>query len=224
MMQHQGRPLRRRSPQIEPRPRLLIICEGRVTEPSYFRGLKAEEQIRAVEVIVDSEGGTPKTLVERAVSRMKAARRAAKGARDQNLIYDEIWCVFDVDEHPKLIDAMQQAEANKISIAVSNPCFELWLLLHFKDHRAWINRHAAQSACRECLKGFEKEIDFLAIRNRMEEAIHRATELERWQQGRGRVGHNPSTTVHKLVLRLKELSKSVNLERIHSVQMRSRRS
>ena len=63
-MRHRGRPLHRRPPKLEPRPRLLIICEGRVTEPSYFHGLIHEEEIRSVEVIVDDEGGTPKRLVK----------------------------------------------------------------------------------------------------------------------------------------------------------------
>jgi hypothetical protein len=198
---------------------LLIICEGRVTEPSYFRGLKSEEQVRAVEVIVDDEGGTPKTLVERAARRMKAARRAAKGARDQNLRYDEIWCVFDVDEHPKLNDANQQAKANNISIAASNPCFELWLLLHFRDQRAWIHRHDAQRACTDFIRDFEKEINFSEIRERVEDAIKRAIELQRWQESRGCPDDNPSTNVYRLVQRLKELSKSMSLKEIQSVQV-----
>lgn len=223
-MQHRGRPLRRRPPKLKPKPRLLIICEGRVTEPSYFRGLKSEEQVRSVEVIVDDEGGTPKTLVERAALRMKAARRAAKGARDQNLRYDEIWCVFDVDEHPKLKDAKQQAKANNISIAASNPCFELWLLLHFRDQRAWIHRHDVQRACTEYIRDFEKEIKFSEIRERVEDAVKRAIELQRWQETRGCSDDNPSTNVHKLVQRLKELSKSMSLKEIQRVQVVGNRS
>jgi hypothetical protein len=55
---------------------------------------------------------------------------------------DEVWCVFDVDEHPKLAEARDQANANGIQLAVSNPCFELWLLLHFQEHRAHAGGHA----------------------------------------------------------------------------------
>ena len=216
MKRHQGRPLGRRSPRLEPRPRVLIICEGKVTEPSYFQGLKSEEQVRSVDVIVDEQGGTPKTLVERAVARMKADRRAAKAARDQNLIYDEIWCVFDVDEHPKLSEAKQQAVANNISTAISNPCFELWLLLHFKKRTAWIDRHAVQSECGKLLKDFDKKVDFSEVRDRVERAIQHALELEKWQAQRGCSGDNPSTTVHILVQRLKDMSKSVGLKQVDS--------
>jgi RloB-like protein len=215
-------PLRRRAPQLEPRPHLLIICEGKVTEPSYLRGLKEAEEIRLVDVIIDDQGGTPKTLVERGVARMKAANKAAKGARDESLRYDEIWCIFDVDDHPKLMDAKQQAEAHGLKIAVSNPCFELWLLLHFKDQRAWIHRHDAQAACRDEIKEFEKRIDFKEISHRVDAAVKRATDLERWQETRGSLGENPSTTVHKLVERLKDLSKSESLRKIQNIQSRVR--
>ena len=222
-MRPRAHSLRRRAAQLESRPRVLIICEGKATEPSYLQGLKKMEQVRLVEVIVDSEGGTPKTLVERAASRMKAAKKAAQGARDENLRYDEIWCVFDVDEHPKLMDAKQQAEAHHIEIALSNPCFELWLLLHFKDQTAWIHRHDAQSACRAQLKEFEKRIDFAKIRDRVDVAIQRAARLEDWQESRGSQGENPSTTVHKLVQRLKELSKAESLKQIQNIQIGSKK-
>jgi hypothetical protein len=221
-MQHQGRSLRRRPPRLNPRPRLLIICEGRVTEPSYFRGLNSEEQVRSVDVIIDDEGGTPKTLVERAASRMRSARRGARGARDQNLIYDEVWCVFDVDEHPQLLEAKQQAQDNNIYIAVSNPCFELWLLLHFRSQTAWIHRHDVQSACRICSNEAGKRVNFSELRDRVDVAIQRANELEKWQDGRGCSGENPSTSVHRLVQRLKDLSKSAGLEQIRTLQLRRR--
>jgi hypothetical protein len=217
-MSKRSRPLRRRKAQLEPRPRLLIICEGKVTEPSYFKGLIQAEQIRLIEVVVDNEGGTPKTLVERAVSRIKASKRQAKGARDQNLKYDEIWCVFDVDEHPKLMDALQQAKAQGISITISNPCFELWLLLHFTYHSAWIDRHAVQNACREHLKDFDKYINFSEVSNYIEVAILRAEQLEKWQETRGCSGENPSTTVHRLVQHIIHMSKTEYLKQIQELQ------
>jgi RloB-like protein len=221
-MPNRNRPLHRRSPKLQPRPRLLIICEGKLTEPSYFRGFKDAEKVRLVDVVIDDEGGTPKTLVERAVIKMKAAKKAARRAQDKSLEYDQIWCVFDVDEHPKLMDARQQANAHKISLAVSNPCFELWLLLHFRDQRGWMHRHDAQCACREQIPGFDKEIDFRRVRDRVDVAIQRAIELDLWQTTRGEQDSNPSTTVHKLVQRLKNLGKAEGLNQIQSVQVRAR--
>lgn len=121
------RPLARRLAYREPRKRVLIFCEGTVTEPQYFDDFRRHEHNPLVDVVIDDEGGSPKTLVERAALRKKTAENEAKRFRDENLKYDEVWCVYDVDEHPKLADAFQQARDNQIELAVSNPCFELWL-------------------------------------------------------------------------------------------------
>lgn len=87
-----------------------------------------------------SPGGVPKTLVERATEMKKAGEREANTKKDEYLRYDEVWCVFDIDDHPKIADARQQARDNGIDLAISNPCFELWVLLHFQDQRAHISR------------------------------------------------------------------------------------
>jgi hypothetical protein len=125
--------LRRRKPFREPKPRILIVCEGTRTEPEYFTDLRNRER-SLVELVIEA-GGTPKTLVERAVALKKESKRQAK--KDPNLGYEHVWCVFDVDEHPYVAEAQQQARDNKIDVAISNPCFELWALLHFQDQHAW---------------------------------------------------------------------------------------
>jgi len=47
---------------------------------------------------------------------------------------DEIWMVVDVDKYePHLSKAAQECMDAGIGLAVSNPCFEFWLLLHYQD-------------------------------------------------------------------------------------------
>ena len=58
--------------------------------------------------------------------------------------FDEIWCVFDTDQHPNLAQAINEAGQSEIEVAVSNPCFELWLVLHSQEQTAFIDRHDAQ--------------------------------------------------------------------------------
>jgi hypothetical protein len=189
--------LRRRRGFREPRARFLIVCEGRVTEPLYFK------EIRRVERgIIDLEivpGGVPKTVVERAVEMKKQSEREAKRGKDQNLRYDSVWCVFDVDEHPFVPEAKQQAQANAINLAVSNPCFELWFLLHFRDQTAHIERHRVQHLCREHMPGYQKAPPCDALRPHEAEATERAIQLENWQESRGNAGGNPSTGVYQLI-------------------------
>lgn len=57
--------------------------------------------------------------------RVRNARREGPPA------YDQVWCVFDRDHHANIDQALDMAKANSIKIALSTPCFEVWLLLHF---------------------------------------------------------------------------------------------
>ena len=61
----------------------------------------------------------------------------------------EYWCVIDVDQHANLVPAVEKAIANGISVAVSNPCVELWFILHFQDQTAEIDRKWAQAISKE---------------------------------------------------------------------------
>ena len=126
--------LRRNNTLREPKPRILIVCEGTETEPQYLKAFYRQTRNRAVDVEIVGEGATPKTLVERALLRKKIAEKEAKRRGEEYLKYRDVWCVFDIDQHPYVDDARQQARDNGINLAISNPCFELWLLLHFRDH------------------------------------------------------------------------------------------
>ena len=79
-----------------PKPRLLILCEGEVTEPAYIRGLARSSRAASVEVIIAKEQGVPFTLVKLARDKKRAAELAARKQSDEFLRYDEVWCVFDM--------------------------------------------------------------------------------------------------------------------------------
>jgi len=205
--------LRRRGWITEPRLRVLICCEGRVTEPSYINGLKSALRIRLVHIEVGPAGSNPKTLVDHAVEKKQQAERDARREKDDNLRYDEVWCVFDVDVHEHIPEAKQKAGANRINLAISNPCFELWLLLHFQDQRAHIERHQAQSACREHMPEYDREVPFELVFPHYRLAVERAVELDHWQETRGCAGENPSTGVHLLTEQIMKLSREEQLKK-----------
>ncbi|WP_084734299.1 RloB family protein [Rhodococcus sp. RD6.2] len=50
----------------------------------------------------------------------------------------EVWIVVDRDDHAYLEDALRTALREGIRVAFSNPCFEVWPILHLSDHRAAI--------------------------------------------------------------------------------------
>lgn len=198
--------LQRRRPHRQPKPRFLIVCEGMVTEKCYFNDVRHTER-SLIDPQIES-GGTPKTLVERAVDLKRKADSKARKLKDDNQTYEEVWCVFDIDEHPLVPEAKDQARANGIELAISNPCFELWALLHFQDQSAHIERGKVQNLCKQLMPGYEKRLDYEVLEPRYVDALRRAGDLERWHDSRGTAGANPSTTVYRLVERIKAYASS----------------
>ena len=173
-----------------------------MTEPEYFRAIGSANP--AVRVRVIAKDMTPSQLVDRARKVLRASDKARRvsGSAD----YDEIWCVMDTDAHPDLAEATQGAARSGIRTAVSNPCFELWLLLHLGDQTAVIDRRRAYAeANREGLlegKHLSAHLNRELI-ERYRDAKRRAEALDAMHARDGRpAGSNPSTDVWQLVDRL----------------------
>jgi hypothetical protein len=183
--------------------RFLLYCEGEATEPEYFKGLARSLRSSLIDVeIADQQRKDPKRLVELAKARRESANREAKLANDENLKYNEVWCVFDGDEHARLNQAIDQAVATGISIAVSNPCFEIWILIHFQDQWAYITCDKAYADVKKHLPNYDKHVDFSRIQGKGNEAVSRAKKMESRAVTAGKWFDNPSTSVWRLVVSL----------------------
>jgi hypothetical protein len=183
--------------------RILVVCEGKVTEPRYFRELQHAFRNRLVHVEIDKQAGVPLTVVNRALAMDAQAKDDAKANQDDNLKYDEVWCVFDVDEHPNLAKALELAKSEGFEVALSNPCFELWALLHFKDQFERVHRHEVQHAIKEFLPNCDKELDFRRLHAGYAQAVRRADLLQRQADATSNPRRNPSTSVFRLTERIR---------------------
>lgn len=191
------RDIRRRAPTREPKRRILIVCEGRETEPGYFKELQREVRNPRVEIRIEKKG-VPIRVVKEAARLKEEAQAEATRQRDENFRWDEVWGVFDVDEHAHLDEARRLAQKSGIELAVSNPCFELWALLHFQDQRAHIERQKACAALRRHLPGYDKSLDFPKLYPGYARAVTRAEALDRDAGRHGVPGRNPTTGVYRL--------------------------
>lgn len=176
----------------------LNLQESQKTEPDYIRGLQKWCRNHLVEVVIFPERGVPLTLVTLAKEQFADARANAKRQRDDFLAYDQVWCVFDVDEHPKLTEAIDMARANGIELAISNPCFELWLLLHFRDNPGAQHRHDMQAMMKAFVAGYDKKVDFSIYESGYMDAMDRARRLQRACDADDEPHRNPSTGVPEL--------------------------
>ena len=197
------KPLRRRVEIRAPRRTLAVFCEGQRTEPEYLEALRRDSEVRivaAVDLRIESpgEGSVPMKLVKMAIAaRERASREEAE--------IDEFWCVFDVEwpeHHPALSEATELADKNGIKLAVSNPCFELWLALHFVDHKGFLDNDGARRLRRSHDGQAGKGLSGARYMPLRKVAAQRAAVLERLHSTNGtKFPHdNPSSGMHRLIV------------------------
>lgn len=183
--------------------RVVVVAEGSKTEPQYFSLIRPRCRVALIELeVVDEPATDPRSLVRRACAIKSNGEREYRRTRDPNSLIDEVWCVFDVDAHQYLQEACTQANDNGVHLAISNPSFEIWLLLHFQAQTAYIERGAARKSVEQYIRGYNKVLTSLdPLENLFESAKARAIALEKKHLGdRTRFpDDNPSSGVWRLV-------------------------
>ena len=119
---------------------------------------------------------------------------------------DEFWLVCDCDHWNKpghiknLIGVIQKCRQKEIRVALSNPCFELWLLLHFADFPA-----TDKITCTEVEKQIRKTVgsyDKTKVYNlpmdgeRVKSAVKRSVDN---QPASSEIPDRPQTAVHRII-------------------------
>jgi hypothetical protein len=181
---------------------LLVFCEGARTEPEYLEALRREPAVRqtaAVDIRIDADsaGFTPLGLVRKAI-----AARSKALAEDGEI--DEVWCVFDVEwpnNHPGRLEAGKLADSHGTSIAVSNPCFEVWLVLHFAGQEGWLDNDDARRLRRRHDSRSDKGLEPARYMPQRRVAADRAARLDQRHARNGTAfpHDNPSSGMHRLI-------------------------
>lgn len=196
------RRLSRRVGDRVPKRTFLVYCEGERTEPDYLKALKRDPEIRRVASIqieppAAAGGSLPMKLVT-------AAAKARSGVSVTHGDVDEVWCLFDVEwprNHPDLHRAVDHAKRNDVRLAVSNPCFELWLALHFDSHTAWIDTRGAERLRQSQDRSSDKSLNGSTYMPLRADAARRARSLDERHRGNdtGFPDDNPSSGMYKLL-------------------------
>lgn len=147
--------------------RILIVSEGGKTEPNYLREIRRTYRLHTANVEVrHSELGTaPIQVVQYAQELFEKGNRHKA---IQPRAFEQIYAVFDRDDHGSYYDALALAEGlngklrNDARQSVtfraiaSVPSFELWLLLHFEDIQAPLHRVEVIRRLKQHIPGYEK--------------------------------------------------------------------
>jgi len=191
--------LARRQGNRQPRKTVLIVCGGIETEPRYFCALRQELRLATVDVQIKGTGYDALLVVDQAISLWK------------NEPLDEVWCVLDVEkpyENPRFFPAVSKARSNKVNLAVSNPAFEYWYLLHFQEtNRPFTDAAELIKALKEFVPDYHKSANIFAeIYKYTDVAVARAERLLAHHPDCDQEFPNPSTLVFKLVKCLQDVA------------------
>ena len=103
---------------------LCFLVEGE-TEGNYISAYARRLGVLKKVSIIKPSGNSPAEMV-------KEAARILALDELKGTTLREVWCVFDRDRHPSYQEAFELASRNRrIRLCWSNPCIELWFLMHF---------------------------------------------------------------------------------------------
>jgi hypothetical protein len=201
-MSKKGTPHARQVGRKKPNPRIVVLCEGEKTEVGYFKQFRKA----GYTVKVTAGNGTDCVSLIKEIVKIRVQDRKAKSLQKD----DTYWLVFDQDNNipTQLNETKQLANKENIQLIYSNPCFELWYLLHFDYTTAQfrnadevinnLNRHLKQPYQKNrCM--------FKELEQRCETAIQNAEKLKAFQEKTHSGGAlvskncNPYTSVHHLI-------------------------
>ena len=166
------------------KPNFFVFCEGE-TEIAYVKFLRSLYRVPIQVIPKKGKSNISEDFIEKSKNEYVQT--------DQ----DKVFLMYDLD-----VDGMleQLQKIPNAELIVSNPCVELWFLLHYQEQKTEISSDKCikklQKVSKEYKKGTlsEEEKDVLAKNKDL--ALERAKKLVEFQ--------NPSTTIHRLLDLLKE--------------------
>ena len=176
---------------------IVIATEGHHTERQYFEGLRNKWGLSRLQFKI-LERDNPTTSSPDHVLAQISRYKSKHGLRQR----DELCLVIDRDRwtDANLSDIARKCDQQQYFLALSNPCFEIWLLLHFEDinGKSQKEKEAIRSNHNDYLKkklrrllgGFNhSNLQIADFIDHVDTAVKRAEAMdvkrERWPNGLG---------------------------------------
>ncbi len=116
-----------------PLPVVVIVCDDSKTAVSYFTSLKREVR-ESVTLQIEPTGAEPIAVVDAAIEQ-RASLRDDESRDEQDR--DAAWALIDLERETRRREEADKAKkagaAAGINVALSEPCYEVWTLLHLVD-------------------------------------------------------------------------------------------
>ena len=165
------------------KPNFFVFCEGE-TEMAYVKFLRSLYRAPIQVIVKKGKSNISEDYIEKSKNEYVRTEQ------------DKVFLMYDLD-----VDGMleQLQKIPNAELLVSNPCVELWFLLHYQQQKTAISSDICikklQKFSKEYKKGTLSEDEKEVLANNKELAVERAKKLAEFQ--------NPSSMVYKLLEKLK---------------------
>lgn len=170
------------------RPNFFVFCEGD-TEMTYVQMLRSHYRL-PIHIIAKK---TVQNITPALVERCKASYVQTAS--------DRTYLMYDLDV-PEMLERLQKVSGAEL--LCSNPCFELWLLLHYKGVKAILTSDSCVKKLTDIVKQYKKGTITAEIAQHLKDNFSKAAE-------RAKTLHaydNPSTTVFLLIEELERMKEA----------------
>lgn len=166
------------------KPNFFVFCEGE-TEIAYVKFLRSLYRAPIQVIPKKGKSNISEDYIER--SKNEYVRTGQ----------DKVFLMYDLDVEGMLEHLQKIPNAE---LLVSNPCLELWFLLHYQEQKLEISTDKCVQKYQKVSKGYKKgvlsEEEKKVLADKKELAIQRAKMLDEYK--------NPSATIYKLLELLKK--------------------
>ncbi|MBR0093306.1 MAG: RloB domain-containing protein [Lachnospiraceae bacterium] len=151
---------RRNKSKGKPKPLMLLVAEGEnVTEQKYFNRFKTPDC--PYSIIVHKAGNTTDPVgLKASVERRWREEEGSPEDGDRCCVITDLDC----DKDKATLIQKLQGESEVVRFVVSNPCFEIWFLLHFQytTHEFTDGKEVIREL-RKHIAGYKKDMDVYPI-------------------------------------------------------------
>lgn len=167
------------------KPTFFVFCEGE-SEEAYISYLKRLYHV-PIEIYIKTAGN-------------KVNQKYINNSINQHLKHpkDKLFLLYDLDV-PEMMERLQNIRGSVL--LVSNPCFELWYILHYVNQTGEITTQECVEKFNRICKDYKKGNISNKLAERLSadigKAVHRAKKLTLYQ--------NPSTSVYLIIEELERI-------------------
>lgn len=204
----------RKRPTKDPRPSIVVLVEGAVTEVEYLSALRDALGIpRTLMVISSATHSDADGLVKEARDLLRPIRGGRRA--NENGAPDEVWVVSDTEsEHgngsPDNIAHAINRAGDHVYLVLDSPSIEYWFLLHFKyTTRCYESAKAVIDELHMSLPGYSKQErsqDWADLIDKTNVALRNASQVRKHRESAAL--RRPIADADVLVARMMELGKN----------------